>query len=90
MVSTDQAWSWSLEIRTQRIFNNLIKPNQKLGSDPVLQQSTNDSVQGPESRVQSPASRVQGPASRAQFPESSVQLLRPKSRNPVCLNIMGL
>ena len=28
-----------LEIRTQRIFNNLIEQNQKLGSDSVLQQS---------------------------------------------------
>ena len=52
----------SLEIRTQRIFNNLIQQNQKLGSDSVLQQSsTMSSVQGPASRVQRTtlASRVQ-------------------------------
>ena len=52
----------SLEIRTQRIFNNLIQQNQKLGSDSVLQQSsTMSSAQGPASRAQRTtlASRVQ-------------------------------
>ena len=54
-MSTEQAWSWFLEIRTQRIFNNWIKQNQKLGSDSVLQQSMTVS------RVQRPtvAFRVQ-------------------------------
>ena len=57
----------SLKIPTQRIFNNLIKQNQKLSSDSVLNQSTTVSgVQSPESSIQSLASRVQGPASRIQ------------------------
>ena len=30
----------SLEIQTQRIFNNLIKQNKKLASDFILKQST--------------------------------------------------
>ena len=42
----------SLEIRTQRIFNSLIKQNQKLASDFVLKQSTIVSS------AQSPASKV--------------------------------
>ena len=43
----------SLEIRTQRIFDNLIKQNQKLGSDFVLKQTmTVSSVQIPVSKVQ--------------------------------------
>ena len=82
-----------LESRTQRIFNNLIKQNQKMGSDSVLKQSTTvpsvqrpessfqypvSRVQSPASRVQRPASRVQGPASRVQRPGSSVQ--SPESR----------
>ena len=55
----------SLEIRTQRIFDSLIKQNQKLGSESVLKQartvSSESSVQSPESRVQRPtlATRVQ-------------------------------
>ena len=51
-----------LEMCTHRIFNNLIKQNQKLGSDSVLKQSTIvSSAQRPASRVQRPtlASRVQ-------------------------------
>ena len=74
----------SLEILTQRIFNNLIKQNQKLESDSVLKQSTTvSSVNSPGSKVQrplcpgssvqSPMSRVQRPASRVQNPESRVQ-----------------
>ena len=48
-----------LEIPTQRIFNNLIKLNQKLGSGPVLNQSiTVSNAQRPESRVQRPASNT--------------------------------
>ena len=69
----------SLEICTQKIFNNLIKQNQKVGSDSVLKQSTTESsVQCPASSVQrpvsreSPASKVQSPASKIQRPESSV------------------
>ena len=65
---------WSLEIRTQRIFNNLIKQNQKLASDFVLKQSKiMPSSQSPASNVQCRESRVQSPASRIQRPESSVQ-----------------
>ena len=64
----------SLEIRTQRIFNNLIEQNQKLASDFVLKMSTIvSSVQSPASRVQSPKSGVQSPVSRVQDPESGVQ-----------------
>ena len=62
ILSTEQAWLWSLEIRIERIFNNLIKQNQQLGSDSILQQSTIVSrVQRLESSVQNPASRVQRP-----------------------------
>ena len=86
----------SLEIRTDRFFNNLIEQNQKLAADFVLKQSKIVSTaHSPTSTVKSPASRVQSPASRAQRPESSVQspafrvqrpvsnvqLLRPESRN---------
>ena len=76
----------SLEIHTQRIFNNLIKLNQKLASDFVLKQSTIVSgaqrpaskVQHPTSSVESPESSVQSPASRVQRPTvaSRVQELR--------------
>ena len=45
-----------LEIRTQRIFNNLIKQNQKLASDFV--KIVNDNVQCQEPSVQSVASNV--------------------------------
>ena len=73
----------SLEIRIQRIFNNLIKKNKKLDSDFVLKQSKTMSsvqspaskVQGTSSRVQSPTSSVQGPASKVQHPVSRVQHL---------------
>ena len=65
----------SLEIHTERILNNLIKENQKLAADFVLEQSKI------ESSVQSPTSRLQRPEYRVQRPKSSVQLLRPESRN---------
>ena len=69
----------SLEIRTQRIFNNLIKQNQKLVAE-FCSITVKDSVQCTESNVQRPESSVQSPASRAQRPESSVQVLLPESR----------
>ena len=79
----------SLEICTQKIFNNLIKQNQKVGSDSVLKQSTTESsVQRPASSVQrpvsreSPASKVQSPASKIQRPESSVQSPAPRVQCP--------
>ena len=77
-----------LEIRTQRIFNNLIMQNQKLASDFVLKQSEivysaqspmssieslASIVQSPSSRVQRLESNVQSPTSRVQRPESNVQ-----------------
>ena len=72
----------SLEIRTQRIFNNLIKQRQKLDSDSVLEQSTTvSSVQSPASSVQRPKSSIQSLASRLQRLESRAQHLRPESRN---------
>ena len=65
---------WSLEIRTQRIFNNLIKQNQKLASDFVLKQSKiMSSAQSPGYKVQHPTSNVQRRESRIQRPGSSVQ-----------------
>ena len=86
----------SLEICTQKIFNNLIKQNQKVGSDSVLKQSTTESsvqrpassVQRPASSVQrpvsreSPASKVQSPASKIQRPESSVESPAPRVQCP--------
>ena len=66
----------SLEIRTERIFNNLIKENQKLAADFVLKQSKSvSSAQSPMSSVKSPEFSVQSqhPASRVQCPESSVE-----------------
>ena len=79
----------SLEVCTQKIFNNLIKQNQKVGSDSVLKQSTAESsVQCPASSVQrpvsreSPASKVQSPASKIQRPESSVQSPAPRVQCP--------
>ena len=71
----------SLEIRTERIFNNLIKQNQKLAADFVLKQSKivssaqspTSSVKSPRSSAQSPASSVQSSASRVQHREFSVQ-----------------
>ena len=69
----------SLETRTKRIFNNLIKQNEKLAADFVLKQCP-DSVQCPEPNVQrqesskiSPTSSVQSSVSIAQLPEFSVQ-----------------
>ena len=56
-----------LEIPTQRILNNLIKKNQKLGSDPVLNQSTT-------------VSSVQRTEFKVQGTEFSVQHLRAESR----------
>ena len=71
----------SLEICIQIICYNLLKQNQKLGSDSALQQSTTVSsikcpelsVQGPAFRVQRPESSVHSPTSRIQRPEPSVQ-----------------
>ena len=78
-----------LEIRTKRIFNNLIKKNQKLVSDSVLKQTSetvssvlkqwgsesvfSNSVQCPEPNLQSVAFRVQRPGSRVQGLASRVQ-----------------
>ena len=63
-----------LEIRTQRIFSNIIKQNQKLGSDSLLKQTmTLSSLQSPVTKVQRPGSRVHGAEFRSQDPESSVQ-----------------
>ena len=71
----------SLEIRTDRIFNNLIEKNQKQAADFVLKQSKivsraqspMSSVKSPETSDQSPASRVQSLVSRIQRREFSVQ-----------------
>ena len=64
----------SLEIRTQRILNNVIIQNQKLASDFVLTQSKiMSSAQSPASKVYHPTSSVESPESRVQRPESSVQ-----------------
>ena len=64
----------SLEIRTQIIFNNLIKQNQKLASDFVLKPSIIvPSAQNPASSVQYPPSNVQHPESSIQSPKSSIQ-----------------
>ena len=90
-----------LEIRTERIFNNLIKQNQKLVVDFVLKQSKivssaqsptssvkspRSSAQSPASSVQSPASRVQRPGFRVQCPASRVQ--RPTSNS--CVQSPGI
>ena len=74
-----------LEIRTDRIFNNLLEQNQKLAADFVLRQSKivshaqsrMSSVKSPETSAQSPASRVQRPEFSVQSPASRVQ--RPDS-----------
>ena len=72
----------ALEIRIQRIFNNLIKQNKKLGSNTVLKQSTIvSSVQSPAAKVQHPASRVQHPESSVR-PKSSVRSTAPRVRSP--------
>ena len=65
----------SLEICIRRIFNNLIKQNQKLGYSREESARPQSSVQGPESIVQGSESFVESPASRLQLPESSVQSL---------------
>ena len=64
----------SLEICTQKFFNNLTKQNQKMVADFVLKQRTIvSSAQSPASKVQRPTSSVQRPGSRVQRPGSSVQ-----------------
>ena len=84
----------SLEIPTQRIFNNLIKQNQKLilfWTSP--QQCPVSSVYIPASRAQCPEFRVQSPVSRVQSPASTMQRPTPacpKSRNSGMLNIFRL
>ena len=68
-------------IRTERIFNNLIKQNQKLAADFVRKQSKillsaqspTSSVKSPESSALSPASIVQSLVSIVQLPEFNVQ-----------------
>ena len=93
----------SLEIRTQIIFNNLIKQNQKLASDFVLKQSEivysaqgpTSSIESPESSVQRPESRVQSPTSRVQRPESNVQsspfnTCIQSPGIPVCSNVFNI
>ena len=63
----------SLEISTQRILRNLIKQNQKLSSDSVLNQSgIQSNVRSPEPRVQSPAFRVQHSTLVSRFKKSGV------------------
>ena len=94
----------SLEICTQRIFNNLIKWNQRLDSSSILKWSSEtvpsvlkqwktvfwNSVQCPEPSVQKVASRVQSSVTRVQRPELSVQHLRLKYRNSCMLFFRGL
>ena len=71
----------SLVIRTERIFNNLIKQDQKLAANFVLKQSKivssaqspTSSVKSPESITLSPAFSVQSSVSIVQLPEFSVQ-----------------
>ena len=64
----------TLEICTQRIFNNLIKQNQNLASDFVLKQSTTvSSAQSPASKTQHTTSNVQRPPSNIQRRDSTVQ-----------------
>ena len=72
-----------LEIRTQRIFNNSTKLNQKLGSNSVLNQpiavssvlssASKVHVQRTESRVQGSESSNQGLVPRVQRSGSSIQ-----------------
>ena len=78
IVSIEQAWPWSLEICIERIFNNLIKQNQKL----VLILFYNSQKQCPRSRVQSPASSVQRLESRVQSPASRVHRLDSRVQHP--------
>ena len=73
----------SLEIRTQRIFNNLIKQNQKLDYDSALKHSmTVSSVQSPASKVKHPVSRVQHLESSVQCPASSFQSPATRVQSP--------
>ena len=84
----------TLENRTQRIFNNLIKQNQRLGSDSVLKQSTTGSsvrakrpkciVQHPGFRVLRPGSSIHCQAFGAQYPEPSVQGPASQVQCPEC------
>ena len=76
--STEQAWPWSLEIRIERIFNNLIKQDQKLGSDLFC----NSQQHCPWATVQSPTSRVQRLKSSVQSPELSVQSQESSVQSP--------
>ena len=73
IVSTEQVWPWSLEICIKRILNPLIKQNQKLGSDSVLQQCPGSEAQSPASRVQRPESSIESPAYKVQCPEYNIQ-----------------
>ena len=83
----------SLEIPTQRIFNDLIKQNQKLDDsvqcpDPSVQsvvsnvQRSKSTVQRRKSTVQGPASSVQHPACRVQRLEFSVQIPTYRVQSP--------
>ena len=73
----------TLEICTQRIFNNLIKQNQNLASDFVLKQSTTvSSAQSPASKTQHTTSNVQRPPSNIQRQESSVGSPASKVQRP--------
>ena len=62
----------SLEIRTQRISNNVIKQNLKLDSV-FCSETVNDSAQCPEPSIQSEASSVQSPEPSVQSPVPTVQ-----------------
>ena len=76
----------SLEIPPPKIFNNLIKQNQKLDCDSLLKQPTTvSSVQSPSPKVQRLVSRVQRPASRVQGPEpeSRIRQLASRVQGPV-------
>ena len=60
-----------IEIRTKRIFKNLIKQNQKLyKNNAIAVETVQSSVQCPEPSVQSVVSSVQSPAFRVRRPES--------------------
>ena len=64
----------SLEICTQKIFNNLTKQSQKMAADFVLKQRTIvSSAQSPASKVYRPTSSVRRPGSIVQRPGSSIQ-----------------
>ena len=83
--STKQAWPWSLEIRIERIFNNLIKQDKKLGSDLFCNSQQHcpwATVQSPESRVQRLESSAQSPEPSVQSPASRVQSPASRAQNP--------